>query len=228
MDLHLQNKIMVITNGNELISKAIAKLLAEENAIPVLIPNSVNKTEECKQVVEKIGKKYNRIDGLIHCAPPQIPVHLEEGNSADFLASLEKTLIQYFLITKYAVPFLIKTKGAIVNVGSKTMNIDNHTSSAWEAGSSGIKALTREWAVDLLKYGIRVNQVEFTESLKENHTSQETNLLAQKQGEQIQKEAANKSLTAQEVGKIVLFLLSDRSSHTTGQIIHADNGSISY
>ncbi len=59
----------------------------------------------------------------------------------------------------HALPYLKKSKGAIVNIGSKTAETGQGNTSAYAASNGGRNALTREWAVELLKYGIRVNEV---------------------------------------------------------------------
>src|SRR5438552_19075762 len=59
----------------------------------------------------------------------------------------------------HALPELIKSKGAIVNIGSKVAETGQGNTSAYAASNGGRNALTREWAVELLKYGIRVNAV---------------------------------------------------------------------
>src|SRR3546814_5247820 len=57
----------------------------------------------------------------------------------------------------YALPYLKKSKGPIVNIGSRTAETGQGGTSAYAASNGGRNALTREWAVELLPYGIRVN-----------------------------------------------------------------------
>ena len=59
----------------------------------------------------------------------------------------------------FALPELKKSKGAIVNIGSKTAETGQGGTSAYAAANGGRNALTREWAVEFLKYGIRVNAI---------------------------------------------------------------------
>jgi len=80
------------------------------------------------------------------------------------MESLHRNLVHYYLVVHYALPELIKSKGAIVNVGSKTAETGQGSTSAYAAANGGRNGLTREWAVELLKYGIRVNAVIVAES----------------------------------------------------------------
>lgn len=100
-----------------------------------------------------------RIDGIVNNAGVNDGVGLEGGNYDSFIASLHKNLVHYYLMAHYALPELKKNKGSIVNIGSKTAETGQGNTSAYAASNGGRNALTREWAVELLKYGIRVNAV---------------------------------------------------------------------
>jgi L-fucose dehydrogenase len=115
--------------------------------------------EECKKVIDQTVLKYGRIDGLVNNAGVNDGVGLETGNYEKFIASLHKNLIHYYLLAHYSLPYLIQSKGAIVNIGSKVADTGQGNTSAYAASNGGRNALTREWAVELLKYGIRVNAV---------------------------------------------------------------------
>jgi L-fucose dehydrogenase len=84
---------------------------------------------------------------------------LAHGNYEDFIASLHKNLVHYYLMAHHTLPYLKQSKGAIVNIGSKTTETGQGNTSGYAASNGGRNALTREWAVELLKYGIRVNTV---------------------------------------------------------------------
>src|SRR5258705_5239439 len=59
----------------------------------------------------------------------------------------------------YALPHLKQSEGAIVNIGSKTAVTGQGNTSGYASSKGAIMALTREWAVELLPYSIRVNTV---------------------------------------------------------------------
>ena len=154
-------------------------------------------------------------------------VNLENGSYDAFMASLHKNLVHYYLMAQHALPALIKSKGSIVNISSKTAETGQGGTSAYAASNGGRNALTREWAVELLKYGIRVNAVIVAECytplydkwIKTLPNPEET---LKKITERIP--LGNRMTSAEEIAHMVLFLLSERSSHTTGQLIHVDGG----
>ena len=80
------------------------------------------------------------------------------------MKSLHNNLVHYYLMAHFALPYLKSSKGAIVNISSKTAETGQGNTSAYAAANGGRNALTREWAVELLKYGIRVNSVIVAES----------------------------------------------------------------
>ena len=154
-------------------------------------------------------------------------MNLEHGSYEKFMASLHKNVVHYYLIAHFALPELKKSKGAIVNITSKTAETGQGGTSAYAAANGGRNALTREWAVELLKYGIRVNAVVVAESwtpLYENWIKTLPNP-EEKLKEIVSKiPFENRMTTTEEIANTVAFLLSTKSSHTTGQLIHVDGG----
>jgi L-fucose dehydrogenase len=118
-------------------------------------------------------------------------------------------------------------KASIVNITSKTADTGQGNTSAYAAANGGRNALTREWAVELLKYGIRVNAVVVAECWTPQYAKWITTL---NNPEDKLKEITdkipfeNRMTTAEEIGNTTAFLLSEKSSHTTGQLIYVDGG----
>ena len=183
MDLQLNNKIILVSGGAKGIGEGIVKILAAEGALPVIIGRSeednlktvamieaaggkafqviaeLTDPLQCEQSIKIISDKFGKIDGLVNNAGVNDGVGLEHGDYNSFVASLHKNLIHYYLLAHFAIPFLKQSKGAIVNIGSKTAETGQGNTSAYAAANGGRNALTREWAVELLQYGIRVNAV---------------------------------------------------------------------
>jgi len=114
-----------------------------------------------------------------------------------------------------------------VNITSKTAETGQGGTSAYAAANGGRNALTREWAVELLKYGIRVNAIVVAESwtpLYEKWISSLPNPEEKLKSIVAKIPFENRMTTAEEIANMTVFLLSPKSSHTTGQLIHVDGG----
>lgn len=247
MDLHLKDKVVVVSGGAKGIGEGIVRVLAGEQAVPVIIGRSetdnlatlekvgrgtqvvaeLSDPAACKAAIDTILAQHGRIDGLVNNAGVNDSIGLEHGSYEGFMSSLHKNVIHYYLLAHHALPALIKSKGAIVNIGSKVAETGQGGTSAYAAANGSRNALTREWAVELLKYGIRVNAVIVAESytplydrwIKSMPNPEEE---LKKITDRIPFE--NRMTTPEELGNMVAFLLSDKSSHTTGQLIHVDGG----
>ena len=251
MDLQLQGKIIVVSGGAKGIGEGIVKLLANEGAIPIIIGRNENdnlrtvdhvtasggkcfqvtaeliKPQACEDAIQDVLKEFGEIHGLVNNAGVNDGVGLEYGNYEAFVASLHKNLIHYYLLAHYSLPALKKTKGSIVNISSKTAETGQGNTSAYAASNGGRNALTREWAVELLKYGIRVNAVIVAECWTPLYEKWISTLPdPQKKLDEITAKIPleNRMTTAEEIANTVAFLLSEKSSHTTGQLIHVDGG----
>ena len=251
MDLKLQEKIILVTGGSKGIGHAISHVLAADGAIPFIVSRdekSILQTkeeiekkggkcafaiaeltdpEQCKRAVEKAISLYGTLHGLVNNAGVNDGVGLENGNAEDFVLSLKKNVVHYFVMAQACLPYLKQNKGAIVNIGSKVSVTGQGGTSAYAAACGGRNALTREWAVELLPYAVRVNGVMVAESytpLYENWINTFPN--PQEKLDQIETKIPleKRMTTPEEIANTVAFLMSEKSSHTTGQLIYVDGG----
>jgi L-fucose dehydrogenase len=251
MDLNLKNKVIIVTGGAKGIGLGIAQVLANEGALPFIIgrnkednQQAVKQIEaaggkamqtvaeltypaECEKAVAEVVQRLGRIDGLVNNAGVNDGVNLENGSYEKFMESLHKNLVHYYLIAHYALPLLIRSKGSIVNISSKTAETGQGGTSAYAAANGGRNALTREWAVELLKYQIRVNAIIVAESwtpLYEKWISTLPNPEEKLKEITAKIPLEHRMTTPEEIGNTAAFLLSQKSSHTTGQLFHVDGG----
>lgn len=247
MNLQLEDKKIIITGGAKGIGKGISKQLAQEGAIPLIIDLDqeaataliqemgkgdfvaidLTQDDACRSAIETLAKKHGSIDGLVNNAGINDAVGLEKGSVDLFRKSLDKNLLHYYTVTQATLPFLIKTQGSIVNISSKVAETGQGNTSGYAAAIGARNALTREWAVELLKYGIRVNAVIVAECYTDMYEKWMSSLTHP--NEVVQKIKNNIPLekrmtTIEEIANMVVFLLSVCSSHTTGQLIHVDGG----
>lgn len=251
MDLGLQQKIILVTGGAKGIGLGVAQVLAAEGAVAVILGRNaadnaaavdtitaaggqawpvaaeLNQTDDCRQAVAQTVARFGRIDGLVNNAGINDGVNLEHGDTERFLASLRKNLLHYYEMAHFALPELKKSRGAIVNIGSKVAETGQGGTSAYAAANGGRNALTREWAVELGKYGIRVNAVIVAECWTPMYA---TWLATQPNPDEARRQIESRipfehrMTTCEEIANMVAFLLSSKSSHTTGQLIHVDGG----
>lgn len=255
MDLSLHGKVILITGGAKGIGFGIAQVLAAERALPVIVGRNpednskalesirqaggqaftvqaeLSETGECQRAVAETISQLGRIDGLVNNAGINDGVNLEHGDTERFLASLRKNLIHYYEMAQFALPELKKSKGAIVNIGSKVAETGQGGTSAYAAANGGRNALTREWAVELAKYDIRVNAVIVAECwtpMYANWLSTVPNPVETRLEIESRIPYQHRMTSCEEIANMTAFLLSPRSSHTTGQLIHVDGGYVHF
>jgi len=251
MDLQLKDKVIIVTGGAKGIGAAIVHSLTAESAIAVIVdrdaeagkrlqskllgsnPNctlinvDVETPESCSQAIEQTLKTFGRIDALVNNAGRNDKVGLESGSVAEYVASLNRNLVHYYSMAHYALPHLKRSRGAIVNIGSKTAVTGQGSTSGYASSKGAIMALTREWAAELLPYGIRVNTVMPAEVMTPLYRSWLDTFPnpEEKLRTILTKIPLDQRMTTpEEIAAMVVFLLSAKSSHTTGQHLFVDGG----
>lgn len=246
MNLNLTDKVVIVTGGSKGIGAGCVEAFAAEGAIPVIVGRSPQVGEEliaklgrgyvieaeltsedaCKNAIEATLAKYGRIDGIVHNAGVNDGVSLRKSPT-DFMASLQKNIFHVFALTHHALDALIESKGFIINISSKVATTGQGSASGYAASKGAMNALTREWALDLAKHSIRVNTIvpaEVMTPMYENWLNTLEN--SEETLKQIESRIPfeNRMTTSEEMANMVVFIASDRSSHTTGQILYPDGG----
>ena len=249
MDLELREKIFIVTGGGAGIGGAITLALAREGAIPAVFGRSALLPEfeknlrslqpkarffqldladetACKSAIDATLEEFGALHGLVNNAGVNDNVGLDAGRAA-FVVSLDKNLIHYYTMAHYCVPHLKRSRGSIVNISSKTALTGQGGTSGYCAAKGAQLALTREWAAALARDGVRVNAVIPAEVLTPLYASwlssfpdPDAKLVAITQKIPF----GQRMTTAEEIADTVVFLLSARASHTTGQWLVVDGG----
>lgn len=249
MDLRLKDKVVIITGGAKGIGAAISESFAKEGAKVAIVtrhseesetfarelekqtevlyyPLDLSEAEKCGEAVAAVVARFGRIDVLVNNAGVNDGANLNSG-IAKFEASLRANLIHLYAMVHFALPHLKASKGNVVNIGSKVAETGQGGTSGYAASKGAMNALTREWAVDLLPFEIRVNAVIPAECM----TPLYRNWLNTLPDPEATLEAIVRNIPlgrrmtlASELADAVVFVASERSSHTTGQILYVDGG----
>ncbi|MES2336873.1 MAG: SDR family oxidoreductase [Pseudomonadota bacterium] len=241
MNLALAGKVVIVTGGGSGIGAAIVAGLVAEGAQAVVISRAappeplgeamfvaVELADDaaCADAVAQVVARFGRIDALVNNAGANDSVGLDRS-PADFRASLDANLVHYFTMAHLVVPHLRASRGAIVNIASKTALTGQGDTSAYAAAKGAQLALTREWAVALAPHGVRVNAVvpaEVDTPLYAQWLKSFADPPAARAGIEARVPLGQRMTTPAEVADTVLFLLSDRAGHTTGQWLFVDGG----
>jgi L-fucose dehydrogenase len=206
----------------------LVQKLGKENKEAYSIVKELGTAQSCAETIEETFKKYGRLDGLVNNAGVNDGVGLEKGSPEGFIASLEKNLNHYFYLAHYALPYLKKNEGAsIVNISSKTAVTGQGGTSGYTAAKGAQLALTREWAVEMLPYKIRVNAVipaEVMTPLYESWLKTFSDPEAKLKNIVKNIPLGKRMTTSEEIANMVVFLLSSKASHITGQHLFVDGG----
>jgi L-fucose dehydrogenase len=251
MNLQLRDKVVLISGGAKGIGAATARALADEGAVSVIVdrdaeageklrdelrggggrclvvPADLTSAASCADSVKQAIKEFGQLDALINNAGVNDRVGLEQGSPERYVESLQKNLLHYYNLAHFALPHLKRSKGAIVNIASKTAVTGQGGTSGYASSKGAILALTREWAVELLPYGIRVNAVvpaEVMTPLYQQWLSTFPNP-EEKLETIVSKIPLGRRMTsAEDIAAMVVFLISLKAGHITGQHLFVDGG----
>jgi L-fucose dehydrogenase len=251
MDLQLTSKVVLITGGAKGIGAAISRGIAREGAVPVIVDRDAPAAEQlqaeltrsgarshvittelavagnCSHAVDETVRLTGHLDALVNNAGVNDRIGLEHGSPEQYVASLQRNLLHCYNMAHFALPWLKQSQGCIVNVGSKTAITGQGGTSGYASSKGAILALTREWAAELLPYGIRVNALVPAEVMTPLYL-QWLDSFPDPEGKLkniIEKIPLGKRMTTpEEIAAMVVFLISAQAGHITGQHIFVDGG----
>lgn len=245
----LKNKVALITGGDSGIGKAVAILFAKEGAdITIaylnehtdaketkqiietsyekdclLIPGDLGKEKHCISVVNKVIRKYGRIDVLVNNAA----IHYANKRFGDLstkelLKTFQTNIYSFFWVTQAALPYM-KKGSCIINSSSVTAYRGSAGLIDYASTKGAIVSFTRSLSSNLAEKGIRVNGVApgpiWTPLIPSSFDAKK---VAQHGSDVPLKRAGEPA----EIAPSYLFLACNDSSYMTGQFLHPNGGEI--
>ena len=243
--MELQNKLALVTGGAQGIGKTIGEELTKAGAHVALgdvnlegaqvtaeainnnggsasaIKIDVSNATEVQQVFDFIMKDKKPVDIVVNNAGITRDGLMLRMKEIDWDLVLDINLKGSFLCSQQAAKQMMKQKsGVIVNISSIVGVMGNFGQANYSASKAGVIGLTKTLAREVASRGIRVNAVapgfidtEMTRNLDET--------IRQKLIEQI---PLSRLGLPEDVARCVSFLVSDKSSYITGQVINLNGG----
>jgi L-fucose dehydrogenase len=249
MDLLLKDKVITVTGGAKGIGASISAAFAAEGCRVAIVtrPSSesadfahqlgasaevfyfgadLSDTAKCAEAVAAVVARFGGIDVLVNNAGVNDGAGLGAGLEA-FERSLRSNLLHVYAMTHHALPHLKTTCGNIINISSKVAETGQGNTSGYAASKGAMNALTREWAVELAPFNMRVNAVipaECMTPLYEKWLHTLPDPAATRRHIESKIPLGHRMTLDTELAAATVFLASPRSAHTTGQLIHVDGG----
>jgi NAD(P)-dependent dehydrogenase (short-subunit alcohol dehydrogenase family) len=204
----------------DLLAKSVSALA--EPDVTLAVTCDVSDANAVSSSFMKIERRFGRLDALVNNAGVAVFAPLMETSDADWNRVIEVNLTGPFLCTKAAVPLMREHGGgAIINITSISGLRASTLRSAYGTSKAGLAHLTKQLAVELAEFGIRVNGVApgpvDTAMAKAVHSPE----IRADYHDAI---PLNRYGLEEELAEAVLFLCSDRASYITGQILAVDGG----
>lgn len=249
--MRLENKVAIITGGAAGIGLATAELFAEEGARVVIadldetagheavdhitgkggeaifIYTNVADEDDVRALCERAEAEFGRIDILVSNAATFVLKGLE-ATPEEWRRSLDVNVVGTSLTCRYASEAMKRAGGgALVTLGSMSGFIAQPHFVAYSATKAAIIQMTRNMAMDLAPFNIRVNCVcpgTIVTAATERHRAQVGISIEQFEAEEGPKHLLNRVGQPREVAYAILFLASDEASFITGTHLLVDGG----
>ena len=179
----------------------------------------LNDIQICKELVEFTTQHFKRLDFLINNASTYYPTPLNKLNITDWDDLLGSNLKAPLFLSKYAAPYLKKTKGSIVNITDNHIKNPKNKYIIYSIAKAGLVTLTHSLAKELSP-NVRVNAVAPGPIM----WPEDINEFSKKYREKVIKETLLKKIgNPSDISEAIFYLLNN-ASYTTGHVLEVDGG----
>ncbi len=224
--MEFKDKVVVVTGGSSGIGKKVVERFSDEGAKVVALGKDqadVRKEKDVENLIKSAVEEYGKIDILVNCAGiySQNQWDIPNLSTEEFDDTMHTNFRSIFLTTKHALPYILKSKGNIVNISSALGLIPEKESSIYCSSKAAVNMFTKTLALNYADQGVRINAVcpgpIDTPMLNENIPQDEMK-------EYLNGNPMKRAGTTDEVASLVLFLASDKASYITGGLYTVDGG----
>ena len=236
----LENKIAVITGGGRGIGKATAQLFTNEGATVVIaefdevsgqstanelgahfIKTDISNEESVNALFNFVSSKFGQLDILVNNAGILADSTLKKLDPDSFDAVINVNLRGVYLCGRAAADIMIEQgSGVILNASSVVAHHGNFGQTNYVASKAGVIGITKVWARELGKDGIRVNAVA-PGFIQTNMTAGMPEKVVDMMGEKVPLKRWGQP---EDVANAYTFLASDEASYITGAVLNVDGG----
>lgn len=176
--------------------------------------------DETKKCVEHLAKQASGIDVVVHCAGIFEEAYFEDMTPQQWHRTISVDLDAVYYVLHSAVPYLVESKGSVVNVVSQDAFYGCPGYSHYGAAKAGVIGMTRTLARELGPKGIRLNCV--APGITETDMTKDR-IETGREG-YLEKLPIGHIGQPEEIASAIIYLASDKASYITGQVIHANGG----
>lgn len=224
VDIFLENgaKVVFCGTNEEKANGVIERLIAKyDTDCPVaFVKCDVSKEEDVANLIDLTVERYGKIDILFNNAGIMLPsMEVERMPIEDWRETFDVNITGMFMVTKYAKPYLLKSKGVILNNGS-IAGLQHYAagrSYAYSASKAAVIQFSHQMAKNYGEDGIRVNCICPGIILTAILHGRDPKIYEDRI-------PLGRVGTPEDVAKVALFLVSDDSAYLTGEVITVDGG----
>ncbi|CAF4892667.1 unnamed protein product [Pieris macdunnoughi] len=192
---------------------------------PLVIKADVGDDEECKKIVASVIKTFGKLDVLVNNAGMMRNATILEGKFLEMYDETMKVNVRAHLnVTSLAAPYLVKTKGNIINISSVAGSLAPRIKGAtpYCVSKAALNHFTRCAAVELASEGVRVNTVSPGPVITDfMDNAGITDIKIENFADSMPLKRVSQSV---EIADMILFLASDKAVGVTGSEFIIDNG----